>query len=98
MGHGARWPDGYTQQFDPQPVYYAGGFKADITYYGKTGDTIRLQYREFAHRPFYQDLSYDLAESRLVGFRGLTMEVIEATNTTIRFVVRTPARQPYGSE
>lgn len=77
-------------------IYQKGSFKAEIVYNGKSQDTIRLSYREyhddFARPAFYQDLSYDLSESRTIGFRNMKIEVLEATNSDIRFIVRSPLR------
>lgn len=64
-------------------------FVQELIYNGRSGDTIRLLYREFAEdmiRPaFAQDLQYDLRESKVVGFRDLRLEVLDANNTEIRF-------------
>lgn len=68
-----------------------GGYKMEFIYNGKSKDSIKIQYREFKNdlaRPsFYQDLSYDLSESMIVGFREMKIEVIEATNSHITFKV-----------
>jgi len=37
-------------------------------------------------RPAYQqDLQYDLAESSVIGFKGIRMEVLQASNTNIKY-------------
>lgn len=50
-----------------------------------------MLYREYANdiiRPaFTLDLEYDLEESNTITFRSLEMEVVDATNTSITFVV-----------
>ena len=78
--------------FEPREVYEAGGFKQELIYNGKSKDTIKFQYREFSDnmaRPaFSQDLLYDMSESKTIGFRGMNIEVLEATNSLIRFIVR----------
>jgi hypothetical protein len=67
-------------------------YKQELIYVGKSKDTIRLSYREYINdmaRPaFHQDLTYDLAESREIAFRDLRIEVLEATNSTIKFFVK----------
>jgi len=67
-----------------------------LIYSGKSGTVIRIMYREFANqlaRPaFSQDLTYDLAESPIITFRDTKIEVKEASNSNIRFLVlKSPA-------
>ncbi len=72
-------------------------FRTTLTYTGRSGSVIKLSYREYTTgnvdkdiyiRPAYSiALEYDLAESEYVMFRGLRMKVLEATNTSITFVV-----------
>lgn len=68
-----------------------GSFRKELVYQGKSGNTIRLLYREFcdemARPAFYQDLTYDMTETNIIGFREMTIEVIEATNLYIKFVL-----------
>ncbi len=83
----------YSQQPPVQmklaTTYAPGSIRKEILYNGKSKNTIKMVYREFANdmaRPaFYQDLSYDLSESKVIGFRGLLIEVLEATNTGIKY-------------
>lgn len=88
-------PEKVVGLFSPEKIYeQTGGFKQEIIYTGKSKDMIKLQYREYLNdlaRPsFYQDLIYDLSESSVVGFRGMQVEVMEATNSSIKFIVKTP--------
>ncbi|WP_439151200.1 hypothetical protein [Winogradskyella sp.] len=66
-------------------------FKQEFIYNGRVSDAIKFTYREYADnyaRPaFTQDLQYDLSESEIIGFRGLRIEVIDATNTKIEYKV-----------
>lgn len=66
-------------------------FKQDFIYNGKVGNAIKFTYREYANdlaRPaFTQDLQYDLKESDTIGFRGLRIEILSATNTKIQYKV-----------
>jgi hypothetical protein len=68
-----------------------GSFKAEIIYSGMDGQTVRATYREFvddmARAAFFQDLNFNLAESRIVGYRSLRIEILEATNSAITFRV-----------
>lgn len=83
-------------------VHYS--FITQLIYSGKSGNTIRVTYREFSNnmaRPaFNQDLTYDLSESQRITFRNTVIEVKEATNSFIKFVVlESPAyRYPSGSK
>lgn len=75
-------------------VFVKGSFKQEFVYNGRSKDIVRLTYNEYADglpQPvFSRDLSFSLAESRVVGFKGMKMEVLEATDTRIRFYVRAP--------
>ncbi len=66
-------------------------FKQDFIYNGKVGNAIKFTYREYADdlaRPaFTQDLQYDLTESNIIGFKGLRIEILSATNIKIQYKV-----------
>jgi len=83
--------------FDPTEMAQPerkGSCRQELIYNGTSRDAIKILYREFndtfARPAFYQELTYNLAESREIGFRGMIIEVLEATNSHIRFVVRKP--------
>jgi hypothetical protein len=67
------------------------GFFQELVYNGKTGEIARFKYREFMNdiaRPaFDQDVQYDLRDGNIVGFKGARIEVIEATNISIKYKV-----------
>ena len=52
---------------------------------------MKFVYREFsgdlARPAFTQEIQYDFDQSNTIGFKGLQLEVIEATNTKIVFKV-----------
>ncbi|CAN5832377.1 hypothetical protein BH10BAC2_BH10BAC2_21930 [soil metagenome] len=79
----------YSELLTPRPKkeYY----KQDFIYNGKVGNAIKFTYREFADdlaRPaFTQDLQYDFTESNIIGFRGLRIEILSATNIKIQYKV-----------
>lgn len=62
-----------------------------LIYSGRVGNKINIGYREFSSdfaRPaFNNDVEYDLSESMVVGYKGATIEVIEATNRNIKYRV-----------
>ena len=67
-------------------------FVQELIYNGRSGDTLKFIYREFIDhmlRPsFSQDVQYDLAQSTEIGFKRARIEVIEASNTSITYRVR----------
>ncbi len=67
--------------------------KQEFIYNGKVGNAIKFTYREFvddlARPAFTQDLQYDLTESKVIGFRGLRIEILSATNIKIEYKVLT---------
>lgn len=66
-------------------------FRQELIYNGRSGDSLKFLYREFSgdlmRPPFSQDIQYDLTESSTIGFRGVRIEVLEATNTQLRYRV-----------
>ncbi len=64
-------------------------YKQEFIYNGRVGNALKFIYREYINdyaRPaFTQDLQYDLAESKIIGFRGLRIEILNATNTKIEY-------------
>jgi hypothetical protein len=78
--------------FAPTDVILKGSLKQELVYNGNSRDTIRISYLEYvddmARPSFFQELAYDLSESRLIAFRDIRMEVLDATNISIRFVVK----------
>lgn len=66
-------------------------FKQQFIFNGRVGNSLKFIYREFKNdmiRPaFDQELQYDLSESNIIGFKGLRMEIVKATNTNIQYKV-----------
>jgi hypothetical protein len=66
-------------------------FRREILYSGGSKGAIQLQYREFANdmaRPaFSQDLNFDLAMGKDIGFRGARIRIESISNTGIRYTV-----------
>lgn len=64
-------------------------FQRTLIYSGRVDDTVRITYREFSNgmaRPaFSNDVEYDLNESMVIGYQGAELEIIEATNRSIKF-------------
>lgn len=66
-------------------------FQQTLLYNGRVGKKINIGYRESSNsvaRPaFNNDVEYDLSESNVIGYKGARLEVLEATNQSIRYKV-----------
>lgn len=66
-------------------------FKQEFIYNGKIDNSVKFIYREFVNdlaRPsFTQEIQYDLNESPIVGFKGLKIKILSASNTLIKYQV-----------
>lgn len=81
-----------------------GSFRQELIYNGRTGDSVKFLYRElkdsYLRAPFTQEVTYDLKDSDVIGFKGARLKVIEATNTKIKYSVsktfdgQTPKQKP----
>lgn len=89
----AYW-DKPRQKFDvlkdyKTPIIAKDTLKYELIYNGKSGDTIKVSYREFlgdmARPAFTQDLNYDLSESKVIAFKSVIIEILEATSSTIKY-------------
>ena len=69
----------------------ANQFQQTLLYNGKIGNRISIGYREFsgdlARPAFSNEVSYDLSESTILGYKGARIEVIKATNTEITYKI-----------
>ena len=76
------------------------GFRQELIYNGRSDDTLRFLYREFSgdfmRPPFSQEVQYDLTDSAIIGFRGVRIEVLDATNTQLRYRVIASFPDPAG--
>lgn len=77
-----------------QPEFYSvDSYKKVALYQGKIGNKINISFREFqdnlARPAFTQDIEYELDAkgSTIVGFQGLRINVIKATNVDIEYTV-----------
>jgi hypothetical protein len=66
-------------------------FKQSLIYNGKHGSVVKFTYREYSNdmirSGFTQEVQYDLSESNVIGFKGVRIEVIHASNTQIVYKV-----------
>lgn len=66
-------------------------FQQTLIYSGRIGDKINISYREFSNntaRPaFNNDVEYDFAASKTIGYKGAQIEIIDANNSEIKYRV-----------
>ena len=74
-----------------RPALTSDGFQQTLIYSGRIGSKVNISYREFSNniaRPaFNNDVEYDLNESSIIGYKGAEIEIIEATNRSIKYRV-----------
>lgn len=77
---------------EKRSVVYENSVQQTLIYSGRIGNRIKFGYREFSNnlaRPaFSNDVEYDLMESRTIAYKGALIEVLEATNQHIRYIVK----------
>lgn len=86
-----------TNNFKPAPEVIptrvadvdAPNFRQELIYNGRSGEILKFLYREFsgdyARPAFSQDVQYDLKDGNMIGFKGVRIEVVEASNTRISY-------------
>ncbi|QSR34781.1 hypothetical protein CFI10_07195 [Marinobacterium iners] len=66
-------------------------FQQTLLYSGRVGNKINISYREFSNsmaRPaFNNEVEYDLSVSNVIGYKGASIEVINADNSSITYRV-----------
>jgi hypothetical protein len=83
----------YKGVFEVKQVVSEKGnsFQQTLLYSGRVGNKINISYREFSNnsaRPaFNHDVEYDLSSSNIIGYKGASIEVISADNSTITYRV-----------
>ena len=69
-------------------------FKQEFIYNGRVDNDLKFVYREYvdnlARSSFTQELQYDINSSNIIGFKGLRIEVLNTTNTSITYKVLSP--------
>jgi len=72
--------------------------RQELLYSGREGNVIHMTYKEYARQngdfspveSFLQYVGYDVRQSDIIGFRDIYFKVIEATETSIEFIVIDP--------
>lgn len=97
--HVTNLPDGKLEKlpnttvYKRIPIFNENSFKYIALYQGKNGNSIKISFREFKDdliRPaFTQDIDYELEKdgTAIIGFKGLRIEVLKATNLNITYKV-----------
>lgn len=69
-------------------------FKQEFIFNGRVNNSLKFIYREFrgetARPSFTQEVQYDLNQSNIVGFKDLSIEILNATNQEIEYKVIRP--------
>jgi len=70
-------------------VSKTNSFQQTMIYNGKSNNIIKFSYREFvdnyARDSFTAEVTYDLSESTIIGFKNFKAEIIESTNTQLKY-------------
>ena len=80
-------PDGWKVDSED-----SGNFlRKELIYSGKSGNTIEVSYREYrsgmAAPAFFQNVKYDLSESPIIRFQKYRIEILNATNQDIKYII-----------
>ena len=69
-------------------------FKQEFIFNGRVNNSLKFIYREFsgetARPSFTQEVQYDLNQSNIIGFKDLSIEILNATNQEMEYKVITP--------
>ena len=72
-------------------LHTENSFQQTIEYAGKSGSTLKFIYSEFiygfARDAFTREFTIDTDEGNIGAYKGAVFEVIEATNSSIKFKV-----------
>jgi len=92
MGLVRKWEDAPENIVEIKPVFKDGSVKRELVYNGRSGDSVRIIYREYRYNfsapAITQELAYDLADGRVIKFRKMEIEVLSASSSSIRYIVR----------
>ena len=85
---GVTFPD---HIFKSKRYYTRGSTQIQLIYNGISNNSIKLSYKEyvdtFKNPSQSQDLIFDLKESKDIAIKGINIEVLEATNTQIKYKI-----------
>jgi len=85
------WTESRLFEKSDVPTYGSESLYVQMLYSGVEGNTVRATYREFSNDAgdpqFTQELAYDLSISKIIAYRTIRIEVMEATNSELRYRV-----------
>jgi len=91
LGLVRKWEDSPDDVVEMKQVYREGSVKRVLVYNGKLNNVLKLTYLEyrtdFRVPAVHQELTYDLSESMIIKFKNMSIQIVEASSSTIRFVV-----------
>ncbi len=79
--------DNKPKNFLKPTTIFHGKKSGKIIYLGKTSTAIRILYQATGESDL--ELSYDIQESNVIAVKDITFEILEATNVSITYVVKT---------
>ncbi len=83
----------YEGDFEIKPLLSVKGnsYQQTLIYSGRVGNKINVSYREFSNnlaRPAFNNaVEYDLSTSRVIGYKGSLLEVLNADNSSITYTL-----------
>jgi len=94
-GMGINLAKGKTlQDFEIGPyfLYAENSFQRSIEYAGKSGSVLRFLYTEtkdnMARTAFNREFTVDMKDGNVAAFKGAIIEIIEANNSSIKYIVK----------
>ena len=80
-----------TYEYASRIAQDSPSFVQELIYNGRSGNFLKFLYRElsggYMRNAFNQESQYDLDDGNIIGFKEVRIEVIEASNTNIKYKV-----------
>ena len=96
LSNGFIMPGDYSVGFnykiiDSMFIKKENSLQQTMLYLGKINNIVKFSYREFANdyirASFTTEISYDLSESTIIGFKNFKAEIIDASNTDLKYKI-----------
>lgn len=89
MGYSTCYNEPYEEK--TRTSFGEDSFQQTLIYNGRVGNKVKVGYREFndnmARSAFSNEAEYDLSSSKIIGYKGAQIEVIDADNSKITYKV-----------
>jgi hypothetical protein len=93
------WPEEVRFRESEEVLKTEGSFLGVLFYTGISGNTLGITYREYPQGASGQgsseDLRYDLSETRIISFRSLQIEILEADESSLTYRVLSDGGLPW---